>query len=98
MEVKIIAEIIVDLDIIPEDAINCDTVGFYKESLDCELGNTALEFISRPLQGKQADIKILACEPFDTGLDEYRELLNKYQQLYNSHMEEFLKRQKIYKG
>jgi hypothetical protein len=98
MEVKVIAEITVDLDIYPEDPINCDSIGYYQESLDCELGNAALDLLSTSLQGKQADIEILSCKPFDEGLEEYRELLNNYQQLYNSRMEEFLARQKIYKG
>ena len=92
MVVRAIVEIITEIDIHPDDPINSDTIGDYKAELDCCVGNTVLQLLSEKLKHTQADIKIEACEPYDTGIEDYGKILNNWQRQYNESMERFLKK------
>lgn len=88
MQIKFIAEIVADIRIFPEDVCNFDTVGDYNTGLACEVGNSALDYLSTYLKGS-TDIKILASEPVEDGIDEYNEHLNKYQGEYTKRMKKY---------
>lgn len=92
MVVRAIVEIITEIDVHPDDPINSDTVGDYKAELDCCVGNAVLHLLSEKLKHIQADIKIEACEPYDTGVEDYGNILNNWQHQYNERMEQFLKK------
>lgn len=90
MLVKIIAEIITNVNVTPDDVINSDTIGDYKAELDCDVGNSALTYIANSIP--EADVKIISAEPFDVGVEEYGSLLNNYQQQYNIKLKKFLEK------
>lgn len=92
MVVKCLVELILPVDVFPDDPINSDTVGDYKAELDCCIGNAVLYLLSEKLKHTQADIKIEACEPYDTGVEDYGNILNNWQRQYNESMERFLKK------
>ena len=80
MLVKIIAEIITEVSVFPEDILNADTVGDYKAELDCNVDNGALDHLARRLP--EADITILSAEPVEEGVEEYSTHLNKWVKEY----------------
>lgn len=90
MLVKIIAEIITEVSVFPEDVVNADTVGDYKAELDCNVDNAALDYLTQHLSGSD-DIRIVSAEPFDTGVEEYGNILNAWQKEYNKRMEKYEK-------
>ena len=90
MLVKIIAEIITNVNVTPDDVINSDTIGDYKAELDCEVGNSSLAYIANSIP--EADVKIISAEPFDVGIEEYGSFLNNYQQQYNIKLKKFLEK------
>ena len=92
MVVKCLVEFILPVDVVPDDPINSDTIGDYKAELDCCIGNAILHLLSEKLEHIQADIKIEACEPYDTGVEDYSNILNNWQRQYNESMEQFLKK------
>lgn len=92
MVVKCLVEFILPVDVVPDDPINSDTIGDYKAELDCCIGNAVLHLLSEKLEHIQADIKIEACEPYDTGVEDYSSILNNWQRQYNESMERFLKK------
>lgn len=82
MKVKIIATIIDDIDVFPDDVLNSDTIGDYIAQLNCDIDNAALSYLSHQL--KHADIEINMTEPeFYDGIEEYSKLLNNWQTEYN---------------
>ena len=83
MKVKIIAEIEADIQWIPDNVINSDTIGDYKAELDCNIENAACEYLSNQLNNWES-IKILSAQPNDIeGIEEFSAYLNEYQQKYN---------------
>lgn len=92
MVVKCLVELILPVDVFPDDPINSDTIGDYKAELDCCMGNAVLHLLSDKLKNTQADIKIEACEPYDTGVEDYGKILNNWQSQYNESMKRFLKK------
>ena len=80
MLVKIVAEIITEVSVFPEDILNADTVGDYKAELDCNVANGALDHLAQRLPG--ADIAIFSAEPVCEGIDEYSTHLNKWVKEY----------------
>ena len=92
MVVKCLVELILPVEVFPDDPINSDTVGDYKAELDCCIGNAVLHLLSDKLKHTQADIKIEACEPYDTGVEDYSKFLNNWQSQYKESMERFLKK------
>lgn len=92
MVVRCLVELILPVDVFPDDPINSDTIGDYKAELDCCVGNAVLHLLSEKLKHTQADIKIEACEPYDTGVEDYSKLLNNWQPQYKESMERFLKK------
>lgn len=80
MLVKIVAEIITEVSVFPEDILNADTVGDYKAELDCNVSNGALDHLAHHLP--EADITILSAEPVCEGIDEYSTHLNKWVKEY----------------
>lgn len=90
MLVRIVAEIITEVSVFPEDVVNADTVGDYKAELDCNVGNAALDYLAQHLSGSD-DIRIVSVEPFDTGVEEYGNILNVWQKEYNKRMEKYEK-------
>ena len=85
MRVKVIAEIDFNISVFPDDVINYDTIGEYKEALDCEVGNSALHQLDH-LMPHGTDIEIISAEPIEEGNDEYSEFLNRWQSEYNKKM------------
>lgn len=90
MLVRIIAEIITEVSVFPEDVVNADTIGDYKAELDCNVSNAALDYLSQRLSGSD-DIRIISTEPFDIGVEEYGNILNSWQEEYNKRMEKYEK-------
>ena len=80
MLVKIVAEIITEVSVVPEDVLNADSIGDYKAELDCNVGNDALDYLAQHLPG--ADITIFSAEPVCEGIDEYSTHLNKWVKEY----------------
>lgn len=82
MKVKIIATVIADIDVFPDDVLNSDTIADYVTQLDCDIDNAALYYLSDCL--KHADIEINMSEPEgDEGIEEYGKLINNWQSEYN---------------
>lgn len=82
MKVKIIATVIADIDVFPDDVLNSDTIADYVTQLDCDIDNAALEYLSKHL--KNVDIEINMTEPeFYDGIEEYGKLINNWQSEYN---------------
>lgn len=77
MVVKFLVEVIADIDVYPEDMHNADTIGDYKAELDCNVENAALDYCIDNLN-YQADINLLYAEPYDTGIEDYGNLLNNW--------------------
>jgi hypothetical protein len=86
MEVKAIVEIIAEIDVYPDDVVNSDTIGDYKAELDCAVGNGMLDHLSHKLN---ANIKIESAEPYDTGVEVYGNLLNKWSPEYKKRMKKY---------
>lgn len=80
MLVKIIAEIVTEVSVFPEDILNADTVGDYKAELDCNVDNGALDHLARRLP--EADITILSAEPVEEGVEEYGMYLSEWVREY----------------
>jgi hypothetical protein len=80
MLVKLIAEIITEVSVVPEDILNADTIGDYKAELDCNVGNGALDHLAHYLP--KADITILSAEPVDEGVEEYGMYLSEWVKEY----------------
>lgn len=91
MKVKIIAEIYTNVDIFPDDVCNSDSVGDYKAQLDCDVGNAALHLLADRLP-HDSDIEIIVTEPAEEGIDEYGDLLNRWQSEYNKKMSKYEKK------
>lgn len=88
MKVKIIAEIIADVHVFPDDVLNSDTVGDYKSELDCNIGNDSLKYLMDYLP-QNTDITILSAQPDDEGIEEYNQILNNWQQEYNERIKKY---------
>lgn len=86
MVVKAIVKIVAEIDVHPDDVVNSDTVGDYKAELDCAVGNGMLDHLARRLD---ADVKIEAAEPYDTGVEVYGNLLNKWSPEYKKRMKKY---------
>ena len=86
MEVKAIVEIIAEIDVYPDDVVNSDTIGDYKAELDCAVGNSMLDHLAHKLD---ANIKIESAEPYDTGVEVYGNLLNKWSPEYKKRMKKY---------
>ena len=73
MKVKIIATIWANVNISPPEVINSDTVAnMHNEAGDC------VKF-----DGHWEEIEINSVEPYDDGVEEYGNILNKWQPEYN---------------
>lgn len=88
MKVKIIAEIVTNIDVFPDDVCNSDTIGEYKAQLDCDVINAALHQLSHSLPF-DSDITIISTEPDEEGIDEYGELLNNWKPEYTRRMKKY---------
>lgn len=84
MIVKIISEMIVDIPIITDDVVNSDTIGEYTTQINCDIGNSALDYLANKVD---SDIKIISTEPYDEGIEDYELLLNNYQSKYKKYYE-----------
>ena len=89
MKVKIIATIWADVDISPPEVIDSDTIGDYKAELDSVLHNNSLDIIS--VDVPYEEIEINSVEPYEDGVDEYGNMLNKWQSEYERRMNEITK-------
>lgn len=88
MKVKIIAEIVADVHVFPDDVLNSDTVGDYKSELDCNVDNDSLKYLMDYLP-QNTDITILSAQPDDEGIEEYNQILNNWQQEYNERIKKY---------
>lgn len=77
-----IVEVVADIDVIPDDVLNSDSISDYKAQLDCDVDNASLTYLTNRLK-KFDEIEIIASMPTDEGIDEYGELLNNYKQEYS---------------
>ena len=89
MKVKIVAEIWADIEVWPDDVVNSDTIGDYKAELDSNVGNGALIYLSDRLGKDYEEIKIIAAEPYEDGIDSYGTLLNNWQPEYTERMRKY---------
>lgn len=80
MLVKLIAEIITEVSVVPEDVLNADTIGDYKAELDCNVSNGTLDHLAQRLP--EADITILSAEPVEEGIEEYGMYLSEWVRKY----------------
>lgn len=80
MLVKIVAEIITEVSVYPEEILNADTIGDYKAELDCNVGNDSLDYLAHHLPG--SDITILSAEPVEEGIEEYGAYLSEWVREY----------------
>ena len=87
MVVKTIVEVIAEIDVYPDDVVNSDTVGDYKSELDCNVGNGMLDYLAHRL--KDANIEIIATEPYDTGVEVYNNILNNWEPEYKERMQKY---------
>lgn len=77
MKLKVTLETYIDCDVTPDFYINSDTREEYKEQLQCDMGNDALEAIWRSRMCEiSEDCKIISVEPYEEGIDEYNKLVN----------------------
>jgi hypothetical protein len=85
MKLKVILETYINCDVYPDEYVNSDTREEYKEQLQCDIGNDALEAIWR---SRMCDIseecKIISVEPYEEGIDEYNNLINGWHNEYVS--------------
>jgi hypothetical protein len=85
MKLKVTLETYINCDIYPDEYTNSDTREEYKEQLQCDIGNDALEAIWR---SRMCDIseecKIISVEPYEEGIDEYNNLINGWHNEYVS--------------
>ena len=80
MKVKIIATIWADVDISPPQVIDSDTIGDYKAELDANMHNEAGDCVK--FDGPWEEIEINSVEPYDDGVDDYGEMLDKWVKEY----------------
>ena len=83
MKLKVTLETYIDCNINQDDYVNSDTREEYKEQLQCDIENSALNVIwEKPMREISEDCKIISVEPYEEGIDEYNKLLtgwyNKY--------------------
>lgn len=88
MRVKIIAEIIADVKVFPDDVVNSDTIGDYKAELDCNVANDSLDYLTNHLKNYDS-ITIVSAIPEDDGIDEYSNILNNWQPEYTQRMKKY---------
>ena len=88
MKIKAIVEISVDTEFFTDDVLNSDTIGDYKAQLDCDVANGILYHFMNNIPNVE-EIKILSTEPYDEGIEEYGNYLNKWQEEYNKRMKNF---------
>lgn len=83
MKLKVTLETYIDCKVYPDEYINSDTREDYKEQLQCDMGNDALEAIwcNRMCEISE-DCKIISVEPYEEGIDEYNELVNGWHNEY----------------
>ena len=86
MKVKIIAEIITDVWVYPNNVFNSDTVGEYKSELDCNVINSSLQYLAN--KGIEGDITILSAEPIEEGVEQYGQILNNWFPEYHKKIQE----------
>lgn len=85
MKLKVTLETYIDCDVYPDEYVNSDTREEYKEQLQCDMGNDALEAIWRSrMCDISEDCKIISVEPYEEGIDEYNNLVNGW---YNEYIE-----------
>lgn len=83
MKLKVTLETYIDCNIYPDDYINSDTCDEYKEQLQCDMENNALESIWKNRMSEiSEECKIISVEPYEEGVDEYNELINGWHNEY----------------
>lgn len=87
MIIEIIAKIVADVKVSPDDVVNSDTVGEYNTQLMCDVGNSSLDYLSQHLKNFE-DIQILSAQPSEYS-EEYRQLLNNWQPEYTERMQKY---------
>lgn len=90
MKVSIITKIIADIDVSLDDVVNSDTVGEYQTQLHCDVGNSALHYLSTFLP-PSTDIEIISTKPSEEGIEEYENLLNNWEPEYRKRMNKYEK-------
>lgn len=88
MLVKMLVEIVADIDVFPDDVLNSDTIGEYKAELDCSVGNDSLYYLMHKLPN-DADIVIHSAEPWGDGVDEYGKILDNWRPEYERKMSKY---------
>ena len=85
MKLKVTLETYINCDVYPDEYVNSDTREEYKEQLQCDMGNDALEAIWRNrMCDISEDCKIISVEPYEEGIDEFNNLINGWYNEYVS--------------
>lgn len=74
-------------NITPPDVLNSDTVGDYKAELDSVIHNNSLDHVK--FNGPWEEMSINAVAPYDEGVNEYGNILNKWQPEYTRRMAKY---------
>lgn len=85
MIVEITTKLVVDLEIIPPDALNSDSQEEYKEDLLCTISNQALDFLDYHLPNTE-EIEIQKIIPED---EEFEKQVNTWKSEYKKEISKF---------
>lgn len=79
LKLKVLLETYIECDVFPDDYINHDTIEDYKEQLQCDAENDALNSIwENKMKDISEDCKIISVEPYDEGIEIYEQLINNW--------------------
>lgn len=79
LKLKVLLETYIECDVYPDEYVNSDTREEYKEQLQCDMENDALEAIwHRRMCEISEDCKIISVEPYDEGIEIYERLINNW--------------------
>lgn len=84
MKIKVTLETYIDIPILEPDFWNSDTEKEYRDDIECELMNRSMDYIwTKPMRDISEDCKIISVEPYEDGIDDVEELVNKWKLHYN---------------
>lgn len=89
MKVKMIATIIADIPVYPDDVCNSDTIAEYVTQLKCDVDNAAIEYLSERVRNVDY-LEINMVEPeWTDGQPEFEKLVNNWEPEYKQRMKKY---------